>query len=320
MKRNTLLAIALLIIAVCGTLSYFLAISSKQELHFVHSTLLNQYLYAWDRKILQSELNVKTTIVQDPAALGSYIMGQNSADIVEVATILAGIANDYNQKVKIIGTLTKAMNADSVVVVRQDSPITSPRDLKGKTIAIPGLAMTPVVLFREVLKQKYQIEYDQITYLLKPLPTLLTLLDKKQVDAVIVFNVFAFQAQENPEFSVVSDIDEEAKELLGDYPIAAVLASNEDVLKERAQDLKLFLGVLKESNEYAILHKKEIAENLAPEFGLEPDAYEKFAFRVQPSNIFLTQEDKQNILTTLLFAYNQGLVQKRIGMEIFGES
>jgi len=319
MKHVIPLAIALLIIITCSILLSFLAFSPKQELHFAHSTTLSQYFYAWDRKILQSELNVKTTIVEDPQALGSYIMGQNPADIVEVATVLAGIGHDNNQKVKIIGTLTKAMNADSVVVVRKDSAVASPKDLKGKTIAIPGLAMTPVVLFREVLKQKYQVEYEQITYLLKPLPTLLTLLDEKQVDAVIVFNIFAFQAQEHPEFSVLSDIDEEAKELIGDYPIAAVLASNEDTLKEKAHDLRLFLEVIKESHEYAILHKREIAENLAPEFGLEPDIYEEFAFRIQPANIFLTSEDKQNILTILLFAYNQGLLQKTIGMEIFGE-
>lgn len=305
-----------LAIAVVGV--YFWITSSKGELHFVHSSILNQYLYAWDKEIISHPVCVKTTIVEDPGALGTYLMGQNPADLVEVATVFAGIAHSKNPKVRIVGSLTKGGNVDSVVVVRKDSGTTSPQDLKGKTVGTPGLAMTPAVLFRELLKQKYGIEYDQVHFVLKPLPILLTILDKGQVDAVIVFNIFAYQSTLNPNLMILMDVDEDAKELLlGDYPIAALLASNEDTIAKRKRDIERVLGAIKESHKYALFHKDRVAQNLTPDFGLDIETYKQFAFRIQPANIYLTAEEKENILQILAIAYKQGLLDQKVGREIF---
>jgi len=317
-RRSVTLLIVCIIVVIAIAGLYFAIVGLARELHFAHSTILNQYLYAWDKEIVSHPVRVKTTVVEDPEALGPYLMGRNPADLVEVATVFAGIAHSKNPEVKIVGSLTKAGNADSVVVVRKDSQITSPQDLKGKTVGTPGLAMTPTVLLRKLLKQGYGIEYDQVRFVLKPLPTLLTILEKGQVDAVIVFNIFAYQAALNPDLVILMDVDEAAKHLiLGDYPIAAVLGSNQDTINNRRRDIERVLGAIKESHEYALLHKDEVARNLAEDFGLEIETYRLFAFRIQPANIHLTAEEKANIVLILAIAYEQGLLDQEIGNEIF---
>lgn len=318
-KRRNIITIIVIIIVITVIIGmYFKTTFFRKELHFIHSNILNQYLYAWDKKLISQNMHVKTTVVGSPEALGPYLIGQNPADLVEVSTVFAGIAYSKNSKVKIVGSLTKGGNADSVLVVRKDSGIISSRDLKGKKVGTAGLAMTPTVLFRELLNQEYGIKYDQVNFVLKPLPILLNILDKRQLDAVIVFNIFAYQASLNPKFLVLMDIDEEAKNfLIGDYPIVALLASNEDTVAHRGWEIKQILGVIKESNKYALTHKDEVARNLALDFDLDIETYKKFAFKIQPANIYLTNKEKENILKILSIAYKQGLLEQRVGDEIF---
>jgi ABC-type nitrate/sulfonate/bicarbonate transport system substrate-binding protein len=147
-KTIFLIILGIIILAIIGT--YFGVTLFRGELHFVHSTILNQYLYAWDKGIVSHPVTTKTTIVEDPEALGPYLMGRSAADLVEAATVLAGIAYSKNPKVRIVGSLTKSGNADSVVVVRKDSGITSPKDLKGKIVGTPGLAMTHCLIPRTI--------------------------------------------------------------------------------------------------------------------------------------------------------------------------
>jgi ABC-type nitrate/sulfonate/bicarbonate transport system substrate-binding protein len=138
------------------------------------------------------------------------------------------------------------------------------------------------------------------------------------MDAVIVFNIFAYQAGLNPDLRILTDVDEEAKDsILGTHPIAAVLASNQSSIDKARPILEKTLKACKESHEYALLHKEEIARNLAPSFGLDAETYKQFAFRIQPANIYLTPEEKGNILHILAIAYVQGLLDQKIGKEIF---
>jgi len=317
-SKRKMLPMVLITISVVLALTCFGAIAPGRTLHFVHSTILNQYLYAWDKEMIPYPVSVETTVVQDPGALGVYLMGLNPADLVEVATVFAGIAHTQNPEVRIVASLTKAGNADSVVVVRAESGITGPEDLKGRTIGTPGLAMTPTVLFRELLKEEYGVGYDEVRFILKPLPMLLSLLEREQVDAVIVFNIFAYQAAANPNFEILMDIDEHAKEtLLGSSPIAAVLASTQSTIGTSRSELEKLLGAIKDSHEYALLHKEEIAENLASDLGLDAETYQDYAFRIQPANILLTDEEKQNILQILAIAFNQSLLEEQVDSSIF---
>lgn len=288
-----------------------------KKVSLAHSSILNQYFYALDKKKLHLDgLEFDITVVQDPAALGVYVMGRAGIDLVEAGTPFAGVARISNPNVKIVGTLLKPRADDCAVVVKANSDIDSPQDLAGKRIGVDSLAEPHTILLKEVLKQNHNIPYESATYIVKPVPVLLDLLKRGDIDAVLVYGLLGYQPRgDKQNYEVVCSVFEEAKSILGDTPVVAVLVTNrKDLDKDTA---KKALAAIKESFDYAFAHQEELSQELAGQFGISPEVYKNSFFGTLPTGVFLTREDQDNILKIFEVAQRQGIIDRQITEDIF---
>lgn len=289
------------------------------EVSLVHSLILGQYFYALDEgRVGLRRIRFNITTLQEAGALGSYATGETEIDLIEVATTVAGLAHDSTPHVRIVGTLIRPTGGDAIVVVKSHSALSSLSDLRGKTVGVDSLSLTPVILLRELLRQTYGVDYDEVTYVEHPLSALLSALDDREVDAVVVYSAYAYLARaQGGEYQIISSIFEEVKPILGDLPIAAVLVTNRTDLEDRSEVLQGAIGLVKESFTYGLEHRDEISQEMGARLGLQPEIYALTFYNVVPTDIYLNAEDKENILQLLDLAWRQGLIERQTTEDIF---
>jgi len=288
------------------------------DVSIVHSEILGQYFFGLDNGIVTStRIKPNITVLREASALGYYARNNTEIDFVEVATTFAGMTYDENPNVKIIGTLIKPRGDDSIVVVNSESQIATLSDLRGKKVGMDNIALTPTVLLKELLKEVYNINYDEVTYVEIPLSGALGQLDSREVDAVVVYSAYAYFARAQNKYRVLSNVFEETKQLLGDLPIAAVLITNRVDLDSRQEVLFRGLELIQNSFNYGLKNREEISQAMSKQLGIQPETHSISFQNVVPTTIFLNIDDMENILKLLIIAKNQGLIGREITDDIF---
>jgi NitT/TauT family transport system substrate-binding protein len=138
------------------------------------------------------------------------------------------------------------------IMVRKNSPIRSPKDLEGKSIAVNNVKSISDVLTSAALA-KHGVDPSKVKYLEVPIPAMLGALEQGHVDAAYVPSPFKTQGERSGAYrSVMFPMSDTRPGLIGAAYFAAKdwASKNPDVLRR-------FRSALRKSDDYAAAHPAE---------------------------------------------------------------
>ncbi|MCX6690900.1 MAG: ABC transporter substrate-binding protein, partial [Methanoregula sp.] len=140
-----------------------------------------------------SKNGLNVTIKEFPA--GSYAMKEllaGNADLA-YATEFVGVANSFNsQDIRIITTTAKSDNI--MLIVRSNRGISTPSDLKGKTIAVPKGTIAEFSLGRYLTLNRMDI-HDINVHLFTPADVVKSVVSGDS-DAAVVWDPYVYQIEQ----------------------------------------------------------------------------------------------------------------------------
>lgn len=164
----------------------------------------------------ESDISIEVTQFADGSALmEAFAAGELDVALSGVIPVATWISKGIDMKV-----VASANGGGHVLMTRNDTGITSVEDLKGKTIAEPNIATVTDALLRSKILGDAGLDPDMDVTLIpgmKPADMATVLMVTKEVDAMITWEPFAAQAEEDYEDIVVLyDSSKEIKEEIGD--------------------------------------------------------------------------------------------------------
>ena len=220
-----------------------------------------------------------TTVYETLLLSGQYDMGtlsnarlasvpQNSVPLVSISTFVihAGALD------------RKGVN---FVLSRADSPVNSPGDLKGKTVAVGNLKSSSTSSLVALLKMLYDIdarEQEKITdaanqvTLVQVQGDLSELVRRGNVDFALIGQNDGPRASRNPEFKVVMSIDQLFYEMYGTPYITSTLVVNRNFQNDNPDAVAAAYELLIKSHAYGEEHIDELASVFCAEYGRVDDA------------------------------------------------
>lgn len=198
--------------------------------------------------------------------------GTKEFDLVETSVVGVPQARDRGLHLLMVGAGIKPKGG-RFIFAKSDSALRSLADLKERTFGISSLASTAVVQVRMVLKKVYgfnvALEKGDIKWVEAPLPTLPVLIQRGSLDAAYIIHTPAFKALESKEFKVIGDIVKDYLAAFGTYPIASVLVTYPEKVREKPAAIRELIRVLRASLKYARDNAKEVYEAVAKEHRLD---------------------------------------------------
>ncbi|WP_433444736.1 ABC transporter substrate-binding protein [Nonomuraea sp. CA-141351] len=140
-------------------------------------------------------LTIKTEIIQAPQAVMPKILN-GSIDIFKGSYVsLINIQDSGAAKLKILSDSLQAAPGIAGVVVRKDSPLQTPKDLMGKTIAVNSLNNLGTMSMSAHLKT-HEVTPEQVKFVAIDFQAQLAALTSGQVDAAWMVEPFLSAAQQ----------------------------------------------------------------------------------------------------------------------------
>jgi NitT/TauT family transport system substrate-binding protein len=185
------------------------------------------------------------------------------------------------------------------IFVKKGSPISSARELKGKTVGVMAIASTAVAHVRIVLSRKYGLNTGlkggDIKWAQIPLPMLPTVLDRGDIDAAFLFHTPSFKAMKAQQFSIIGDVVKEYNELFGLNPLVSLFVSYADKVKRNPERFREALRLIRASVRYAKEHREEVYAQVARKSRLPVNTLKTLAGEWYEVNITLEEGDLKAI-------------------------
>ena len=195
-------------------------------------------------------------------------------DVVMTAVIGVPVAVSRGLDLRILSAALYASPAGEGggVWVKKDSPVKSPADLKGKTLASYGLRSTGYMFVRDALAKKFgldmALEGGDVKQVEVVAPNLPAALATGQVDAAPLIHSQAYRARQSGEFANICETIAINNETRGRL-ISAVNVGYPERLAARPEAFKEFERMLKESAAYAIANRDEVFTSVARQANID---------------------------------------------------
>lgn len=179
----------------------------------------------------------------------------------------------------VIGTMIRHIpgpdNHTTDLWVKNDSPIKSVKDLKGKKIAVTSLEAQDVVSRRAVMSEKYGMNASAIggdfTWVEIPAAQFEAALEGGRVDAVAFSNVLAYKVDKSGKYRSVLQGSKELIDMYGG-PMPTVLEIGyKEKMAARPQAYLAAAKLLRQSAQYMLTHQDEVFADVAPKYDMTPD-------------------------------------------------
>jgi NitT/TauT family transport system substrate-binding protein len=148
----------------------------------------------------------------------------------------------------------------SEVMVRKDLPVTTLRDLRGKTLAIPSKYSNQNLVIHKLMHDQ-GVKPEEIKFVEMPPPDMPGALAAKAIDAYFVGEPFAAKAELDGSGRVLYY----AKDIWPHF-ISCVLVVHEKLIKERPAVVRDLVRGIAESGEWAETHRLDAAKVVSPYF------------------------------------------------------
>jgi NitT/TauT family transport system substrate-binding protein len=198
----------------------------------------------------------------------------------------------------------------SEIVVGKNSKIRSLADLKGKKVAVPSLFSNQHFVIHKLMTD-YQMNPDDITFVVLPPPDMPTSLAAGAIDAYFVGEPFCAKA----ELDGIGRVLYYARDIWPNF-ISCALVVHEDLIKENPEVVKDLVRGIAQSGAWAETHREEAARLASPYFRQDEKVL-NFVLTSDPKrvsyvNLTPQDEDLQRIQDVGL---DLGLLAKPIPMD-----
>ena len=198
----------------------------------------------------------------------------------------------------------------STVIVREDLPAQSLRDLRGKTFAIPSKYSNQYLVIRKLMEDQ-GVKPEEIRFVELPPPDMPGALAAKAIDAYFVGEPHAAKAELDGSGRVLYH----AKDIWPHF-ISCVLVVTEKLINERPEVVRDLVRGIAESGEWAETHRLEAAKIVSPYFR-QDERVVRYVLTQPPDRVSYrmltpTDEELQKIHD---MAIKAGILQKPINMK-----
>ncbi|GAB3796703.1 ABC transporter substrate-binding protein [Spirosoma humi] len=197
----------------------------------------------------------------------------------------------------------------SEVVVAKNSKIRSLVDLKGKKVAVPSLFSNQNFVFHKLMAD-YQMQPNDINFVVLPPPDMPTSLAAGAIDAYFVGEPFCAKA----ELDGVGRVLYYARDIWPSF-ISCALVVHEDLIKSQPDIVKDLVRGIAQSGAWAETHRAEAAKLVAPYYRQDEKVL-KYVLTADPkrvSYVNLTPTDK-DLSRIEDMGLSMGLLTKRTPM------
>jgi len=227
-------------------------------------------------KVTSDLITVETRGLAIPALIQATSAKQY--DVIMTALIGLPPATARGLKLSILSVALQASpeGEGAGIWVKNDSPIKTPTDLKGKSLGSYGLRSTGFTQVRIALAKKYglnvALEGGDMKMLEIQAPNLPGALTTGQVDAATLIHSQAFRARTGNEYRVIAETARDNIETFGMRFISAVNIGFPERLTEKPDVYQEFNRMFRESVQYALKNPDEVfgavgqKNNMPPEF------------------------------------------------------
>jgi NitT/TauT family transport system substrate-binding protein len=246
-------------------------------------------------------LNVKTVQINSGSNIVDAVAsGDVDIGYVGITPAMQGISKGV--PIKVVGSVNMV---GSGIVVEPNSTITSPADLKGKSIATPGVSSIQQVLLLYEL-QKYNITSEDVDLISINVYNIPSSLAAHKVDAYISYEPFVSLAP----YEGIGNVLIYSNDIIKDHPCCVIIAS-ESFIKEHPQELDKFLKIHQQTTEYVNTHPNETAtiidQELTTNIEIESLSLKHIKFVSSVDNSF-----QNNVLKFAKIENNMGYLNKTL--------
>jgi NitT/TauT family transport system substrate-binding protein len=198
----------------------------------------------------------------------------------------------------------------STVIVRNDLPAQSLRDLRRRTFAIPSKYSNQYLVIRKLMEDQ-GVGADEIHFVELPPPDMPGALASKAIDAYFIGEPHAAKA----ELDGTGRVLYHAKDIWPHF-ISCVLVVTEKLIRERPEVVRDLVRGIAESGEWAETHRLEAAKLVAPYFR-QDEKLVRYVLTQPPNRVsyrMLTPTDHDLQLIHDM-AIKAGILQKPIAMQ-----
>ena len=313
-SKRMIINIIILSIIILIIYTIILVMSIPKTVRFAYFPILEEapaYI-AYEKGFWKKRgLNV-TFVEMHGGAEGIYVLTGGEADIsgASATDILYAVARGIKLKIICAVATDDPRDPQHAILVRKDSDIYSPEDLRGKTIAVFKLGNIDDIMLRVYLKRHNIDPEKDVTIVEIPLPQLLDALLSGSVDAIITLEPFKTFALDTGQVRILSYyINETIGKLYFAYQIVL-----ENYLVEHEDIVRGFLAGLYEGIDYALEHPNETAEITSRYTGVPPDVIMRCSKVIWPKGI--TREIMDNLRLVYNIMKEYGYLEEDVEIDI----
>jgi len=187
------------------------------------------------------------------ALLPGLPAGQFQFIAAPIVTVLQGVASGIKFRIIGPGSAIVAPSPDiSPIVARADGPIRNPKDLEGRTLAVPSLNGNLWLYSRAYLEKK-GVDLAKVRILEVPFPQQFDALVSGRIDAASMTEPFATRATESGKGRIVGYPYTETQPVF----VSVVLVAMADWAQQNPDTVRRFVRAYLRGQAYANLHKKD---------------------------------------------------------------
>jgi NitT/TauT family transport system substrate-binding protein len=165
-------------------------------------------------------------------------------------------------------------HATSAIIVSKDSPVRSPADLAGKTIAVNAVKSLGDLTILESLEKK-GVDVSSVKFTELGFPDMLTALDSHRVDAI--WEVEPFVTAAKAQGARVIDVNFEGT--ASRLPLGTYYATKK-FINDNPETVRTFASVIKRANQYANDHPDEVRRSVLTFTKIPPAAAKAMALPI----------------------------------------
>jgi NitT/TauT family transport system substrate-binding protein len=245
-------------------------------------------------------IDLNLQLAQGGAAIvPAVVSGQYQFGFSNVVSLM--LAQKNNLPIKVVSNGVASTGVEGAdfggLVVNGDSPIQSPKDLVGKTVAANTLKNIVDTTVRESVR-KAGADPAAVKFVEMPFPDMPAALKGNKVDAIFVVEPFLSAAKAQGGRVIASSYVDAAKDL-----VVALYFTSTDLMKNKPDLVKRFQEAMAESLAYADAHPDEVRNVLSTYTQIKPEQAKALTLPKWPAEI-----NKASVEALAALAVKDGLL------------